>query len=78
MYFAFTFYFLLHYSAWNDNVGTGEMGNSIFVIAALVGAGGSAMLICSLSIIAELVGDNAESGAFVYGLMSFTDKLSTG
>ena len=54
------------------------MSNGIFVIAALVGAGGSAMLICSLSIIAELVGDNAESGAFVYGLMSFTDKLSTG
>lgn len=44
----------------------------------LVGFGGSAMLITSLSITAELVGDNVESSAFIYGAMSFTDKLSTG
>ena len=36
------------------------------------------MLITSLSITAELVGDNVESSAFIYGAMSFTDKLSTG
>jgi hypothetical protein len=44
----------------------------------LIGFGGSAMLITSLSITAELVGDNVESSAFIYGAMSFTDKLSTG
>ena len=44
----------------------------------MVGFGGSAMLITSLSITAELVGDNVESSAFIYGAMSFTDKLSTG
>ena len=48
------------------------------MIGVLVGFGGSAMLITSLSITAELVGDNVESSAFIYGAMSFTDKLSTG
>ena len=48
------------------------------MIAVLVGFGGSAMLITSLSITAELVGNNVESSAFIYGAMSFTDKLSTG
>ena len=78
MYLAFNFYFLLHYLAWNDDISIGSMSNGIFVIAVLVGAAGSAALICSLSIIAELVGQNTESGAFVYGAMSFTDKISTG
>lgn len=36
------------------------------------------MLITSLAITAELVGKNVESSAFIYGAMSFTDKLSTG
>ena len=52
--------------------------DTIYVIGVLVGFGGSAMLITSLSITAELVGDNVESSAFIYGAMSFTDKLSTG
>lgn len=43
-----------------------------------MGAGGSIMLITSLSITADLIGPNVESGAFVYGAMSFTDKLSNG
>ena len=36
------------------------------------------MLITSLAITAEFVGTNVESSAFIYGAMSFTDKLSTG
>ena len=42
------------------------------------GAGGSTMLITSLAFTADLIGPHVESGAFVYGAMSFTDKLSNG
>ena len=36
------------------------------------------MLITSLSLTADLIGRNSESGAFVYGSMSLTDKISNG
>ena len=36
------------------------------------------MLITSLSVTAELIGCNPESGAFVYGSMSLSDKVSNG
>ena len=36
------------------------------------------MLITSLSLTAELISSNVESSAFVYGAMSFTDKVSNG
>jgi len=36
------------------------------------------MLVTSLGITADLIGLNTESGAFVYGAMSFIDKLSNG
>ena len=36
------------------------------------------MVITSLSITSDLIRDNNNSGAFVYGAMSFTDKLSNG
>ena len=32
----------------------------------------------SLSLTADLIGGNTESSAFVYGMMSFTDKVSNG
>ncbi|CAG7820664.1 unnamed protein product, partial [Allacma fusca] len=51
---------------------------AIYFVGALLGGGGSAMLVTSLSITADLIGSNVESGAFVYGAMSFTDKLSCG
>ena len=50
----------------------------IFFAAAMYGAAGSAVLITSLSLTAELIGQNTESSAFVYGAMSFTDKVSNG
>ena len=50
----------------------------IYGVAALIGAGGSIMLITSLSLTAELIGPNTESGAFVYGSMSLSDKVSNG
>lgn len=36
------------------------------------------MLVTSLGITADYIGDKSEGGAFIYGLMSFTDKLSNG
>ena len=36
------------------------------------------MLITTLSLTAELISSNVESSAFVYGAMSFTDKVSNG
>lgn len=45
---------------------------------SLLGAGGSVVLVTSLGITADLIGDKTSSGAFVYGVMSFTDKLANG
>ncbi|KAK7086674.1 Major facilitator superfamily domain-containing protein 12 [Halocaridina rubra] len=50
----------------------------IFVVAALLGMGGSVLLITSLSFTADLIGQNVEGAAFVYGFMSLADKLSNG
>ena len=44
----------------------------------MFGTAGSAVLITSLSLTAELIGNNTETSAFVYGAMSFTDKVSNG
>ncbi|XP_044764974.1 major facilitator superfamily domain-containing protein 12-like [Coccinella septempunctata] len=50
----------------------------IYGVAVLIGAGGSVVLVTSLGITADLIGDKTSSGAFVYGIMSFTDKLANG
>lgn len=50
----------------------------IFIVAALLGMGGSTLLITSLSFTADLIGNNVEGAAFVYGAMSLADKFSNG
>ncbi|XP_028176339.1 major facilitator superfamily domain-containing protein 12-like isoform X1 [Ostrinia furnacalis] len=50
----------------------------IYLVAVLIGFGGAIMLMTSLSLTADLVGARTEASAFVYGLMSFTDKLACG
>ena len=50
----------------------------IYVLAILIGLGGTGILITSLSMTAELIGQNTECSAFVYGIISFVDKLSNG
>lgn len=55
-----------------------DVGKQVFGIAVLLGGGGSMALVTSLSMTADLINKNTESGAFVYGAMSFTDKLSNG
>ncbi|XP_019872631.1 major facilitator superfamily domain-containing protein 12-like [Aethina tumida] len=50
----------------------------IYIVALLVGAGGSIILVTSLGVTTDLIGDRTDSGAFVFGIMSFTDKLANG
>ncbi len=48
------------------------------VTGVLLGAGSTIILVTSLSLTTNLIGSNTGSGAFVFGAMSFTDKLSNG
>ncbi|KAB7495924.1 Major facilitator superfamily domain-containing protein 12 [Armadillidium nasatum] len=50
----------------------------IYLVAILMGSGASTMLVTVLSLSADMIGNNIECGAFVYGSLSFTDKLSNG
>ncbi|KAH0946254.1 hypothetical protein HN011_005705 [Eciton burchellii] len=50
----------------------------IYAVAALLGFASAIMLVTSLGVISDLIGKNTGSGAFAYGIMSFTDKLSNG
>ena len=50
----------------------------VIIIAILLGASTSTHQTCSLSMIACLVGPNIESGGFVYGTMSFIEKIAVG
>ncbi|XP_046817074.1 major facilitator superfamily domain-containing protein 12-like [Vespa crabro] len=50
----------------------------IYPLSMLLGSAGSIILVTSLGIIADFIGHNTENGAFVYGFMSFTDKLGNG
>ncbi|KAK6039539.1 hypothetical protein COOONC_22956 [Cooperia oncophora] len=54
----------------------------LFLLGVLCGLGTcvtqSILLVTSLSITADLINRNTESGAFVYGAMSFVDKLANG
>ncbi|XP_033838971.1 major facilitator superfamily domain-containing protein 12-like [Periophthalmus magnuspinnatus] len=54
------------------------MGQRVYGAAVLLGAGSATILVISLAMTAELISDQTQSGAFVYGAMSFTDKLANG
>ncbi|XP_059200260.1 major facilitator superfamily domain-containing protein 12-like [Centropristis striata] len=55
-----------------------RMGQQVYGAAVLLGAGSATILVISLSMTAELIADQTQSGAFVYGAMSFTDKVANG
>ncbi|XP_067452606.1 major facilitator superfamily domain containing 12b [Thunnus thynnus] len=56
-----------------------KMGaESIYGAAVLLGAGSATILVMSLSMTATLIGEQTQSGAFVYGSMSLTDKVANG
>ncbi|XP_064474360.1 major facilitator superfamily domain-containing protein 12-like [Ornithodoros turicata] len=50
----------------------------IYAIAVLIGMAGTTMLVTSLSLTNDLIGGHTSSGAFVFGAMSFLDKLANG
>ncbi|KFM58306.1 Major facilitator superfamily domain-containing protein 12, partial [Stegodyphus mimosarum] len=50
----------------------------IYGVGAIMGAASSMLVVSSLSFIHDLIGTSAESGAFVYGCMSFCDKMANG
>lgn len=50
----------------------------IYIVVIMLGAASSILLVTSLGITADFIGFHTERCAFVYGSMSFTDKLSNG
>ncbi|XP_048575742.1 major facilitator superfamily domain-containing protein 12 isoform X2 [Nematostella vectensis] len=57
---------------------TVESRQAVYAATALMGSGSSVMLVTALSLISDLVGYDKKSGAFVYGAISFSDKVSSG
>ncbi|NXO02444.1 MFS12 protein, partial [Rhinopomastus cyanomelas] len=55
-----------------------KMGAEVYGAAVLLGAGCATILVTSLSMTADLIGTHTHSGAFVYGAMSFMDKMANG
>ena len=50
----------------------------VYAVSILIGAGGSQMMITCLCLVADLIANNLDSSAFVYGCMSLVDKFSNG
>ncbi|CAH0474096.1 unnamed protein product [Peronospora belbahrii] len=50
----------------------------IYPFSIILGMGNSIIMVTSVCLTGDLVGNNVESGAFVFGAMSFTDKISNG
>ena len=50
----------------------------VYIEAGLIGIGGSVMLVTSLALTAEFIGKDTDASAFIYGVMSLTDKVSNG
>ncbi|XP_020825009.1 major facilitator superfamily domain-containing protein 12 isoform X3 [Phascolarctos cinereus] len=55
-----------------------SLGIAVYGAAVLLGIGSATILVMSLSMTADLIGSHTNSGAFVYGAMSFTDKVANG
>ena len=55
-----------------------KYGMQAYGCAVFLGFGGSTLLITALGMIAGMIGKYVDTGAFVYGSMSFLDKLSNG
>ena len=51
---------------------------TLIFACVFLGIGTSTTNICSFSLTSDLIGLNTECGAFVYGIMSFADKLANG
>ena len=80
---AFTVYCLIAGSAclwinWGNATDDIFTGYEIYIIAFLIGFGGSGMRILGLSVISDLIETNTNSSAFIYGSMSLLDKIGNG
>lgn len=69
----------LGFAAWIQFSGE-TFGNSwqVYVASAMNGLAGTSLAIASLSLISDLTADSPGSSAFVFGCISFTDKLVNG
>ncbi|KAM4887379.1 major facilitator superfamily domain-containing protein 12 [Thomomys bottae] len=67
---------ILAFAAWVALAET--LGVAVYAAAVLLGAGGATILVTSLAMTADLIGPHTDSGAFVYGAMSFSDKVANG
>ncbi|XP_012937909.1 major facilitator superfamily domain-containing protein 12 isoform X2 [Aplysia californica] len=56
----------------------GHRDFTVYGCAVLMGCANSLLLITVISLTSDLIKQDTESGAFVFGAMSFTDKLSNG
>jgi len=61
---------------WLEFIKTAD--DQVWGMAVLLGAGSAGVLILSLAIIADLIGEFTSSSAFIYGCFSVTDKLLNG
>ncbi|GIY20405.1 major facilitator superfamily domain-containing protein 12 [Caerostris darwini] len=61
-------------------IGEGESYSTyqLYAVAVLIGVAGSTLLIISLAFTSDLIANSTTSGAFVFGAMSFVDKLANG
>ncbi|XP_032223121.2 major facilitator superfamily domain-containing protein 12 [Nematostella vectensis] len=55
-----------------------ESRDAIYAPTILLGCGVSIMVVTSLAMVSDLIGDDKESSGVVYAVMSFVDKLSLG
>jgi len=50
----------------------------VYAVVVGLGVGGTTVLVTALAMEADLIGDDVEGSAFVYGALSFLDKLANG
>jgi len=74
--YTFTGCLVIGSSIWFEFIYTAD--DQIWGLAVLLGAGSAGVLILSLAVIADLIGEYTASSAFIYGAFSVTDKLLNG
>jgi len=55
-----------------------QNSNLVYLVSVILGFANSTLMVVSVSLEADLIGDDLRSNAFVYGLMSFGDKILNG
>ena len=57
---------------------TSELRAIVYSGSVLYGIGNAIIMVQSVNMEADLIEDRVQTGAFVYGALSFTDKMSNG